>query len=733
MTNGATQQGRPAELTTPLGPDRLLVTGASIHERLSGPFTMEIRAISPDPDLDLDALLGQRVNLRVRLPEGRERHFNGHVFRVSQEAAEEAGAAGGYLLTVRPWLWFLSRTADCRIFQNKSVPEIVKEIFREHGHTDFEERLSADYAAWEYCAQYRETDFNFISRLLEQEGIYYYFRHEKDRHTLVLADAPDAHEPIAGAESLRYEMAGRAETQEAHVYRWDLHKVLQPGTVVLNDFDFRKPSADLQASAAQADPGAGAQLEVYDYPGEYTEPERGDFYARARLEALHSRYERMEGASDTAALYAGGLFDLREHPRADQNRRYLILDIHHEIAQGGYRSDEGVFDYGNHFTVIDAQTPFRPERRTPKPYIRGPQTALVVGPSGEEIHTDEYGRVKLQFHWDRYGKRDENSSCWVRVAQVWAGKNWGGIHIPRIGQEVIVEFLEGDPDRPIVTGRVYNAEQMPPYDLPAHKTRSGIKSRSSKGGSPSHFNEIRFEDKKGEEEILVHAERDLHTEVERDERHWVGGDRRKEVDGDETTTIRGRRTETVHKDERVEIQGNRDFTVKMNHDFGVEGNETYKVAGNRTTRVNAFDNYEVQSGRNDTIHAMWTQTVHGPWTQTIHGPWTQTVNGPVVLTATGGFNIIAPGGTNIVDFQLMKTGGFLKEGYLSKLDIDVNTNSFNATSFGATGFKVEYAHVQAAKTSVTLLSPTTKVERAAALEALSTATGIEMDTLKIFL
>ncbi len=732
MVTQPTQNDRPAALETPLGPDRLLLSAATIREALSEPFSMEITAYSLDPALDFESLLGQAVSVRIALPDGGQRVFHGHVFEISQQEPE--GDFNTYTLTVRPWLWFLTRTSDCRIFQNKTIPEIVEAVFREHGFSDFEERLNDDYEPWEYCAQYRETDFNFVNRLLEQEGIYYFFRHEHDRHVLVLADAPSSHEAIPGAERLRYQVAKGAYLDEPHVYRWDLHKSLQSGAVVLNDYDFRKPRADLKATVRQPRSHAGADYEIYDYPGEYTDPGRGDFYARTRMEALSSHYERMEGASDCAALYTGGLFALEDHPRRDQNRRYLLLEVHHQITQGGYRSEEVVFEYGNHFTVIDAETPFRPDPRTPKPMIRGPQTALVVGPAGEEIHTDEYGRVKLQFHWDRYGKRDENSSCWVRVAQVWAGKNWGGIHIPRIGQEVIVEFLEGDPDQPIITGRVYNAEQMPPYDLPAHKTRSGIKSRSSKGGSPANFNEIRFEDKKGQEEILIHAERNHRIEVEKDESHWVGGDREKTIDGDETTTVKGDRNETVKKNESVVIEQTRTTEVTLTHTFRVGTDETYEIYGNRNTTVGAMDTHEVYGGRKETIHTLWNQTINGPWgqtingawTQNIHGPWSQTVNGSVALNATGPFQISAPGGVKIVDSSATWLESVFRH--------------FTSFDYGVTGMKLEstiskleHTGMVASKTNLTLDSPTTKVQKAVVLEALSSTTGLEMDTLKILL
>ncbi len=585
-----TQPHRFAALETPLGADRLLLVEASVSESLAQPFVIEIVAVALEP-IRPEELLGRRVTLRLDLEEEGARYFNGHVFRVGEEEPE--GRFWPYTLTVRPWLWFLTRTTDCRIFQHKTVPEIVQAIFREHGFTDFEDKLSGNYPRLEYCVQYRETDFNFIQRLLEQEGIYYYFRHEKERHVLVLADAPEAHEEIPG--KIGYHLAGGAAVEEPHIMSFRTEKVVRPGRVILNDFDFEKPNAKLEAQSADKRPHERSDFEVYDYPGEYTEVDQGERYARVRIEELQARYEEARGGSDVRLFSAGRLFQLacRDPEMAARlDGKYLLVEVHHTFSTGGYFSDEpGGASYHNSFTAIPARVPFRPERRTPKPVIQGPQTAIVVGPKGEEIHTDEYGRVKVQFHWDRYGKRDENSSCWVRVAQVWAGKNWGGIHIPRIDQEVIVEFLEGDPDRPIITGRVYNAEQMPPYELPAHKTRSGIKSRSSKDGSPKNFNEIRFEDKKGREEICIHAERNLRITVENDEIRRVGGDRTTTIEKNDTLQIKqGKRETTLNRGDDILTldQGSRATTLSM-------GSDTLKVNMGDITHEASVGTYTIKA------------------------------------------------------------------------------------------------------------------------------------------
>ena len=501
-----TQKHREVEIETPLGTDVLLLKKATISEALSQPFDIDLQLLSRQEDIHFEDLLGENATLRIELPESQTRYFNGNFSDFSQTG--NSGDFAVYHATLRPWLWFLSQTTDCRIYQNKTVPEIIKGIFRDYGFSDFEERLSQDYHEWNYCVLYRESYFDFVSRLMEREGIYYYFRHDNGKHTLVLADSYSAHELIPGHETLSYYPPNTATVRdEQYISQWRVAKKIQPGRVMLNDFDFERPKADLSAHSSLVRDHVQSDYEVYDYPGEYQIHDPGESYARTRMEALQSQFEIIRGTSDVRVLQTGALFKLDQHPRENQNREYLILSVTHTIQSDAYRSTDqsGGSTYTNAFSAMESATPYRPLQHTPKPKVQGPQTAIIVGPAGEEIYTDEYGRVKLQFHWDRYGQADENASCWIRVSQLWAGKGWGGMTIPRIGQEVIVEFLEGDPDHPIVTGRVYNGDHRTPYKLPQFATRSGIKSQSSKGGGG--FNEIRFEDKKGEEQVFLHAER----------------------------------------------------------------------------------------------------------------------------------------------------------------------------------------------------------------------------------
>ncbi|WP_430447422.1 MAG: type VI secretion system Vgr family protein [Pseudomonas piscis] len=549
------QSTRLAQVNCPLGPDVLLLKSMGGGEELGRLFDYQLQLTSSDAAIDLNQLLGKPMGLSVQLDGGGQRHFHGIVARCSQNV--DTGQFASYQVTLRPWLWLLSRTSDCRIFQNLSIPQIIKQVFRDLGFSDFEDALSRPYREWEYCVQYRETSFDFVSRLMEQEGIYYFFRHEKDRHVLVLADAYGAHSSVPGYASVPYYPRDEQQRERDHIFDWHLAQEVQPGSLELNDYDFQRPSARIDVRSAMPRPHTAGDYPLYDYPGTYVQSSDGEHYAQTRIEALQSLHERIELSGNARGLGVGNLFSLTGFSRQDQNREYLIVGIRYYVVQESLESGGGGggAQFESHLTCIDSQQSFRPLSSTHKPLVQGPQTARVVGPSGEEIWTDQYGRVKVHFHWDRHDQSNENSSCWIRVSQAWAGKNWGSMQIPRIGQEVIVSFLEGDPDRPIITGRVYNAEQSVPYDLPANATQSGMKSRSSKGGSPANFNEIRMEDKKGAEQLYIHAERNQDIVVEVNESHSVGNNRNKSIGLNETVTIGANRLRVVRMNDTLLVGG----------------------------------------------------------------------------------------------------------------------------------------------------------------------------------
>ena len=580
------QATRLAKITSPLGPDVLLLNAMGGGEELGRLFTYELQLTSLDANIDLNQLLGKPMSVGLQLADGGERHFHGIVARCSQDI--DQGQFASYQVVLRPWFWLLSRTSDCRIFQNLSIPQIIKQVFRDLGFSDFEDALSRPYREWEYCVQYRETSFDFVSRLMEQEGIYYFFRHEQDRHVLVLADAYGAHTTVPGYASIPYYPKDEQQRERDHMHNWHLAQQVQPGSLELNDYDFQRPSASIDVRSAMPRPHTAGDYPLYDYPGTYVQSQDGEHYARTRIEALQTLHEQIEFSGNARGLGSGHLFSLTGFSRQVQNREYLIVGIRYHITQESLESGggSGAAQFSSSLNCIDAQQSFRPLASTHRPIVKGPQTALVVGPKGEEIWTDQYGRVKVHFYWDRHDQSNENSSCWIRVSQSWAGKNWGSMQIPRIGQEVIVSFLEGDPDRPIITGRVYNAEQTVPYDLPENATQSGMKSRSSKGGTPANFNEIRMEDKKGLEQLYIHAERNQDIVVEVDESHSVGHDRNKSIGHNETVTIGNNRLRIVKQEDILSVGQRKTDSISQSYVIEV-GENLRLVCGESILELNA--------------------------------------------------------------------------------------------------------------------------------------------------
>src|SRR5262245_33141383 len=447
MANTFTQETRLLSIETPLGDNKLLLRSFFGQEAISRLFDFQLDLLSEDDNISFDQIIGQNVTISIKLADNEtERYFNGFVSRFAQLPGE--GRLARYQAEVVPWLWLLTRTTDCRIYQNKKVPDIIRETFDLYGFSDFELQLRGSYDPWEYCVQYRETACNFVMRLMEQEGIYFFFKHEKGKHTLVLADSPLAHKPCPYQSKVRYEHSpGEGAIHEEDVVEsWRLEHELRPGKYSVSDFYFETPSNSLLASVdSQITQGSHDKFEIYDYPGEYETRAGGDGWVRVRMEEEAAAHAVIHGAGGCRSFVSGFRFDLSKHFRRDQNGAYVLTSIAHSAQQNGFEgaNGDGTSSYGNSFTCIPHSVVFRPQRVSPKPLMQGCQTATVVGPAGEEIYADKYGRVKVQFHWDREGKRDENSSCWIRVSSPWAGKSWGVISIPRISQEVIVDFLEG--------------------------------------------------------------------------------------------------------------------------------------------------------------------------------------------------------------------------------------------------------------------------------------------------
>lgn len=563
------QDNLKLKITTPLGPNKLLLRSFRGDERISGLFQFTLEMVSEDNSIDFDAIIRKPVTITLSLGNDVEHNLNGIVSRFVQE--ETNLRLTRYFADINPWLWLLTKTSDCRIFQNKSTPEILEAIFSDLGFTDFRNDLKGTYAKREYCVQYNETTFNFVSRLMEEEGIFYHFEHAADKHTLVLGDDADAHKTCPGLEGtpVHFRQSLVDHTQDLAITRCLVEEQVVSGSFAHDDYNFETPNTDLKVESKSQTP----KFRVYEYPGGFLKKDVGEKRADLRLDALEQPQRVIRGDGFVRAFVSGHKFELKDHYRADVNQTYVLQSVSHAATQESYT---------NSFTAFPADTPFRPPRLTAKPRIAGTQTAIVVGKAGEEIWTDKYGRVKVQFHWDQLGKKDENSSCWIRVDYGWAGKKWGGIFLPRIGQEVIVSYLEGDPDCPLITGAVYNSEQVVPYTLPDEQTKSTVKTNSSKGGNG--FNEIRFEDKKDSEEIYFHAQKDQNIVVQ--------NDRTKKIKHNETNTIEGTRESTITGDETNTNKAN--FTQKItgNYELKVTGNLTIEATGNVTIKGTAGVNIE---------------------------------------------------------------------------------------------------------------------------------------------
>ncbi|MEM9754809.1 MAG: type VI secretion system tip protein TssI/VgrG [Pseudomonadota bacterium] len=609
-------ESRAITATTPLAEDALRFARMTGRDEISRCFDYTVTFTTRDPDVDANAVLGQGVTLCVRRGQDRDpRFFHGFVdgFMLTEFGRQRLE----YVATLRPWLWFLGKTTDNRIFQEKTVVDIVEEVFSAYPTASFEWRLQETYEPREYCVQYGESDLDFVQRLLEHEGIFYYFEHEDGAHKLILVDAMSKLEPVPGYASIPYRPnRGSSAPFEEAILRWERTATAVSGSYSQTDYDFVKPPADLSVRSEAPFSHDQAEGRLYHYPGTYTEVARGETLAAVRLEEAQAPHQRAVADSSAVGPWAGAVFRLEDFPRDAENSRYVILGADFAMADAQYVAGSGESSgFSVTYELAPIEIPFRPERITPRPIMGGPQTAVVVGPAGEEIFTDEYSRVKVQFHWDRLGQEDENTTCFIRVSSVWAGSGWGFIQIPRIGQEVIVDFLEGDPDQPIITGRVYNASQMPPYTLPDNATQSGWKSNSSPGGGG--FNELRFEDRKGEEEVYFQAEKDHNELVKNDESRTIGNDFSEDVGHDATQSVGNDRTESVGN--------NKSTTVGVDRTVVIGSNDTETVGAARSLTVGASETISVAVDSTESIGLSHTQTVGAAQVLAVGAARTRTV------------------------------------------------------------------------------------------------------------
>lgn len=640
-----TQEKRRIGISTPLGEDVLLLRGFTGSEAISKLFHFDLDLLSENDSIKFADVVGKNVTVHIYDGEGGQRYWNGFISRFSQGSLDRRLTS--YSAQMVPGLWFLTRTSDCRIFQNKTAPDIIKQIFADQSFTDYEFRLYGSFATRDYCVQYRETDFNFISRLMEEEGIYYFFHHEETKHVMILANDPAAHEPCPNQETARYDSRGGGGnmSDEDVITEWSYQEEFRPGKWSHTDYNFETPSTDLLVSVS----GPNTKSEIYDFPGEYLVRPAGDSLAKIRLQEQTVTATVTQGGGGCRYFNTGYLFTLEDYYRSDQNQKYLLTSVRHSTTYGSYQVGAngagGEATYHNTFDCIPSSTPFRPARVTPTPFIQGCQTALVVGPAGEEIYTEKYGRIKVQFHWDRLGKKDENSSCWIRVSHPWAGKGYGSVSIPRIGQEVIVDFLEGNPDQPIIVGRVYNAEQMPPNGLPKEGMVSGIKSNSTPGGGG--YNEMTMDDTKGKEKITVHAQYDMSTTVEHDQTTTVHNNRTDAVDVNDSETIGNNQSIKIGSDQTLSVGANQKNSIGASRTTTVGANDQETISSNQIIAVGGNQTVSTGSNQSVTVGAARTVGVTGADSLTVGAGQTISVSGPVTITSGASITLSA-GGSSIV-------------------------------------------------------------------------------------
>jgi type VI secretion system secreted protein VgrG len=746
-----TQTGRLMSLTTPLGTDVLLLETCQGVEAVSELFRIQLGVLTAAPaSWTFDQLLGKNVTLSLQLPDRSARYLNGIVSRITQGGLTLSALGPEkfvrYSLEVVPQLWLLTRAHRSRIFQQMSVTDILKQVLT--GLT-VSWQTQGTYKPRDYCVQYHETDFAFASRLMEEEGIYYFFDHANGSHTMVVGDTPQSYLPVPGATTISYQTTEGGLHPDDRIMAWQKTQEVRSGKMTLWDHCFELPGQNLQSTASAAgsvaagtvqhkqDAAGNTALEVYDYPGLYAQrfdgidPGGGDRAADVqnispdgeRTVAVRLKQSLLpglliEGEGNVRNLSAGHTFTLSDH--FDGNGKYVLTRVEHEASQEGvYTTGKpSPLAYRGTFRCIPATVAYATPMTTPRPRITGPQSAVVVGPAGEEIFTDKYSRVKVQFAWDREGSKDAKSSCWVRVGTFWAGKQWGGIHIPRIGQEVIVVFEEGDPDRPIIVGSVYNAEQMPPYTLPDNKTQSGVKSRSSLKGTPDNFNELRFEDKKDKEEIYFHAEKDFNRVVENNDTHKVGFVKTEK--GDQTIEIFNNQSQTVGKpndqgkdpfdgSQTEAVWNNQNVTVGAGKGKAADGSQTVSIWNNQTLTVGSGEGQNADGSQTITVYKNRTETVKtGDETVTIKK------GNRLVEVTTGNDTHLVKTGNRDVEIDTGNDTLTIKTGNQT---IKVSSGLISTEAAQSITLKVGPSSIKIEPGSITLQSPVIKLEGTAQIKA----------------
>lgn len=589
-------------VSLPPGAESLMFWKLNGTEMMSRSFTLSITLLGLDDRIDRKALLGKPLTVTVPTQNVQPRYFNGKITEVNLQSTELNGVRYAvYLLKIESDLWPLLRDRNQRIFQNQRVPDIIKTVLAEYG-VRTEDKLSGEYRIWEYCVQYQESSYNFVSRLMELEGIYFFFRHEADSHTLVLMDTGENHQSVNGYEVIPYHSSlSGGTTSEEGIGQWAISERVTPGLYSIDDYDFRKPNAWMfQARQNPASPSPG-QIDYYEWPGRFVDHQHGEFYARIRQEEWLAEQQRIDASGTALGITPGYTFTLDNPSNTGNGSKYLVVSADYNLEENTYASGSMTDSVHQiNCVVIPAETTFRSAQLTEWPRTHGPQTARVVGPQGESIWTDRYGRVKVKFHWDRQAKGDDTSSCWVRVSSAWAGQGFGGVQIPRVGDEVVIDFINGDPDRPIITGRVYNETSMPPWELPAAATVMGFMTRS-KYGNKDNASHLLFEDSPGREHIGLHSEKDMTVSVE----------------NDQSVCIDGNRTTTIRKEQNDDVTGNAGFHYHQKRTLNVDNGDHTTIQNGRTLKIlSGGDSVEVTSYRETTINGKESHHVTGKLTET---------------------------------------------------------------------------------------------------------------------
>jgi type VI secretion system secreted protein VgrG len=615
---------RTFTLHSPLGDDQLLFVHMTGTEALSEVSEFELSCVSPSNSIDALDLLGKSVTIEITTQYDSPRYINAIIKSFGYVGPDtSAKTLYKYKAKLTSWLHLADKASDCRIFQNLGVDGIIKLVLADF-ELPFEMKLMESYPPREYCVMFDETKLNFVKRLAEEVGIYFYTKHEKDVHTIVFTDG--GHMTLPQYAKIPFlTPTTRTMDIDEQVKEWHIEHQLHSGRYVTNSYNFKTPDARLQKIDDLPKGHTHDDLEMYEWHGRYPDTGEGALLARTRREQQQLDFQTITAKSNVRGVAPGYYFKLTDHPVASSNAEYLIIGATYDFQENQQTDDGKETTWSIDFTAKPSNERYQPPRVTLKPQVIGPHAAKVSGPAGSEIWCDSYGRVKVQFPWDRYGKNDENSSCWIRVSSPWAGSNFGGVHVPRIGQEVIIEYVGGDADNPIITGRVYNQNQMPPWGLPANATQSGILSRSSPGGAYGNANAIRFEDKKGAEQVWIQAERNMDTEVENDETHHVMHDRTKTIDHDETVFIHHDRTETVDHNETITVHNDRQERVDQNETISIGGNRTEEVEKNETVTIDGNRTKTVQKNESDTINKNWSINVAKFKTETIGMAYMQNV------------------------------------------------------------------------------------------------------------